>query len=320
MKISMKVCLLHPLLIINFFLSNSVAQLTHPNYCGKKQILASPLNANSTELSSLLKIMTLCKSQKLYFRTSLGLLQVSSIDSNTKTFTISHSSCSSSLHYVSPSLIGAGFPSPPQHNSLLLFNCSSRKYHVSQFIQNCTRVHTCGAAASSSTKIQNQEKVPHSCLLVNDLEKLNMGFHPKDLNCSHYSFVYRSSNSDADDFEEYKLGMVISFNIPDHVPVPDICKECEKPNGNCGFGLRCICHPIECKGKVISMCGSVNPFEDSMNRPHPVQQSALFSNLPRVAFELALHLARKVALPSPHFPVLDSMPSRSLLKSPAERE
>ncbi|KAL2536232.1 uncharacterized protein Fot_17623 [Forsythia ovata] len=36
----------------------------------------------------------------------------------------------------------------------------------------------------------------------------------------------------------------ICFDIPDHVPNP--CEECKKPDGNCGAGLRCICHPKEC--------------------------------------------------------------------------
>ncbi|KAF2321673.1 hypothetical protein GH714_001062 [Hevea brasiliensis] len=111
-----------------------------------------------------------------------------------------------------------------------------------------------GCAASSETQ---QLEGPYSCLLVNDVEKLDKGFHPKDLNCSHYSRVYRSSSND-DYNKEYELGTRISFDIPDHVP--DICNECGKPNGNCGVGLRCICHPKECRDKVISMGGSVKPF------------------------------------------------------------
>jgi hypothetical protein len=36
----------------------------------------------------------------------------------------------------------------------------------------------------------------------------------------------------------------ISVNIPSHVP--EFCKGCEKPNGSCGAGLNCLCHPKEC--------------------------------------------------------------------------
>jgi hypothetical protein len=53
--------------------------------------------------------MILCRSQKLYFRTSLGLFPASSINYASKTLTISHPSCSSSRHYISPSLLSAGF-------------------------------------------------------------------------------------------------------------------------------------------------------------------------------------------------------------------
>ena len=42
----------------------------------------------------------------------------------------------------------------------------------------------------------------------------------------------------------YEFGTRILFDIPNNAP--NICSECEKPNGNCGVGLRCICHPKEC--------------------------------------------------------------------------
>ncbi|CAI9781447.1 unnamed protein product [Fraxinus pennsylvanica] len=46
-------------------------------------------------------------------------------------------------------------------------------------------------------------------------------------------------------------------NIPDHVPNP--CNECNKPDGHCGAGLRCICHPKECKDTVISVDAVLKP-------------------------------------------------------------
>jgi len=82
-----------------------------------------------------------------------------------------------------------------------------------------------------------------SCLLVNDLANLDKGFHPRDLNCSSYSGVY-SNSPVVDNLKAYEFGTRISFDVPDHVP--NICEECEKPNGHCGVGLRCICHPKEC--------------------------------------------------------------------------
>lgn len=234
--------ILKPLLfMLNLFFTTSIAQ---ESFCGKIRIQAPFLNSSSTESSSLLHRMIQCKSQKLYFRTSLGLFPVSAINYTTKFLTISHPPCSSSLHYVSPLLLSAGFPSPPLPNSLLLFNCSNKIIHpMSPFIRNCSFFHPCGAFSSQVQK-QEQPKLPPSCFLVDDLEKVNVGFDPKHLNCSHYSHIHRSLADDHHSYEGYELGTRISFDIPDHVPNP--CDECEKPNGNCGVGLRCICHPNEC--------------------------------------------------------------------------
>ncbi|CAA2957157.1 Hypothetical predicted protein [Olea europaea subsp. europaea] len=49
-------------------------------------------------------------------------------------------------------------------------------------------------------------------------------------------------------------------NIPDHVPNP--CDECKKPDGHCGAELRCICHPKECKDRVISVGAVLKPFRN----------------------------------------------------------
>lgn len=227
------------ILILNLFFTTTTS-IAQESFCGKIRI--QPPFLNSTK--SLLHRMIQCKSQKLYFRTSLGLFPVSSINYTTKFLTISHRrSCSSSAHYVSPLLLSAGFPSPPLPNSLLLFNCSNKTHPISPFIKNCSFFHECGAFSSQA---------PRSCLLVDDLENVDVGFDPKHLNCSHYSHIHRSLA------EGYELGTRVSFDIPDHVPNP--CDECEKPNGNCGAGLRCICHPKECKNKVISLGRSVDPF------------------------------------------------------------
>ncbi|XP_021661790.2 uncharacterized protein LOC110650936 isoform X2 [Hevea brasiliensis] len=230
-----KLKFLYPLLIFNIFITR-VSQHSSTTLCGKIPIQRPFLSSNSTSVSPL-NHMILCRSNKLFFRTSLGLLPVSWIDYTTKTLTISHPSCSSSQQFVSPALLSAGFPTP-RPNSLLLFNCSSKIYPMTSFISNCTHFKACAA----SSRAQEHE-IPYSCLLVNDIEKLDKGFHPKDLNCSQYSQVYSSSSSN-DSYQEHKLGTRISFDIPNHAPV--ICNECEKPNGNCGVGLRCICHPKEC--------------------------------------------------------------------------
>ncbi|KAK1588261.1 hypothetical protein Q3G72_021438 [Acer saccharum] len=230
-------------IIINFLVSTISIGHVPRRFCGKIQIL--------TPFSSPLNRIIFCKSNKLYFRTSLGLFPISSIDYTTKTLIISHSSLSSSKHYVSASLLSAGFPPTPHPNSLLLFNCSTdQRNHLMPppFIRNCS--------AASQDVIDPDHQ---SCLLVDDHGKLDKGFHPRDLNCSHYRRVHRRSS--LEDKEEVGLGTRVSFDIPDE-HVPDVCKECEKPNGNCGAGLRCICHAKQCKDKVISLSGSLNPISN----------------------------------------------------------
>ncbi|EEF28775.1 uncharacterized protein LOC8276105 [Ricinus communis] len=250
-----KLKFIHYLLsILNLCFITCLSHHISTSFCGKIPIQSPFLSSNSTVSSSLLKHMILCSSQKLFFRTSLGLFPVSSIDYATKTITISQPSCPSSQQFVSPSLLSAGFPTSPMLNSLILFNCSNKNYPITSSFSNCKNFKAC----SSSSDTPHQElKIPYSCLLVNNLDKLDKSFHPKDLNCSHYSRIYRSSLNDDDNSIGYELGTRISFDIPDHVP--NICDECEKPNGNCGVGLKCICHPKECKNKVISTAGSIKP-------------------------------------------------------------
>ncbi|RDY11718.1 hypothetical protein CR513_03576, partial [Mucuna pruriens] len=242
-----KLHLLHSLLLFNIILVSSIAQHNHANYCGNIKTQTPFLNYNSSILDSI----TLCISQNLYFRTSLGLFHVSSLDYyNGSLLTITHSSCSS-LQYVSPLAVTAGFPSPPEPNSLVLFNCSSRRDSTLPIMQNCGDLYKCGGAGSPSSRTQEHMKYPYSCLVVEDLQKVDKDFHPEHLNCSHYSWVHRST-SDGGHHQGFKVGTRISVDIP---RVPEICQGCEKPNGNCGAGLNCLCHPRECKDKVISKAG-----------------------------------------------------------------
>ncbi|XP_021802617.1 uncharacterized protein LOC110774273 [Prunus avium] len=234
-----KLCILHPfLLLLNFSLATSIPQDASTSICDKFKIQTPFSNPNSTALSRLNRTV-ICKSQKLYHsnRTSNSLFPVSYTNYKCKSLIISNpsassSSSSSSLHHVSPLN-----PS----NSLLLYNCSNKIPSSSPLFQNFTCLHACGLA-------------PSSCLLVDDVTKLDVGFHPRDLNCSCYSRVHRRSLDGS--YEAHKLRTRVSFDIPDHIP--NICDECQKPNGNCAAGLRCICHPKECKNKVISKAGSIN--------------------------------------------------------------
>ncbi|MED6112111.1 hypothetical protein PIB30_058761 [Stylosanthes scabra] len=246
MKPSKKLHLLDCFLVLfSVMLGCSIANHEQKNYyCGNIRRAQTPfLNPSPSILSSI----TLCRSQNLYFKTSLGLFQVSSVDLNGSLLTISHSSCTSSLQYLSPLAVTAGLPSPPEPNSLILFNCSIIRYPLFSFLKNCTNKYKykCGAA-------EEHEKRPYSCLVIEDLKKVGLGFHPLNLNCSHYTWAHKSS-SHGEDHEGLKFGARISFNTH----VPDICKGCQKPNDTCGAGLNCLCHAKECKDKVISKVGSI---------------------------------------------------------------
>ncbi|XP_047160848.1 uncharacterized protein LOC124831009 [Vigna umbellata] len=251
MKTFNKVQILYYLFVFHTTLCTPIEQHNHTNYCSDRKTESHFLNPNSS-IMSLLSNITICRSQNLYLRTSIGLFQVSSLDYNARLLTISHP-CSSSLHYISPLAVTAGFHSPPEPNSLLLFNCSSTIDSIPPFIRNGKGLlHNCGHAASTSSRIQQQEKNPNSCLVIEDLQKFNKDFHPKHLNCSHYSWMHRSSSNG--EAEGYVLGTWMSFDVPNHVE--DLCKEREKPYGNCGVGLKCLCHAKECKDKIISESGS----------------------------------------------------------------
>lgn len=44
--------------------------------------------------------------------------------------------------------------------------------------------------------------------------------------------------------EEVKSRARVSMEVEGHIP--DVCIACERPDGNCGVALRCLCHPKEC--------------------------------------------------------------------------
>lgn len=229
------------LLLLNLLFPPSLSEkIPLISHCGSLKIQQPFLNQTSSHSSLLLSQMILCKSEKLYFRTSVGLFEIRSIDYENKLITISHRSCSPTSHFVSPHHLSAGFPSPSNSNSLILLNCSSRSSYAPLLPCN-------GTITSGLCGFQEQERharrVP-SCSFIDDVEKLDKGFDPKKIDCTHYSRVYRSSS------KKIELGTRISFDIPDHVPNP--CDECERSDGNCGAGLRCACHPKKCSQFLCS--------------------------------------------------------------------
>ncbi|XP_019176224.1 PREDICTED: uncharacterized protein LOC109171621 [Ipomoea nil] len=216
------------------------------SYCGKTRIQApflKPHPLNSTHSSSLNNLL-LCKSNTLYMRTTIGLFQVSAIDYKSKLLTLPHSSCSTSSQFLSPHHLSAGFPSPLEPNSLLLFNCSNQTTSTeSPLLHSCRNLKP---FKDSHSVFCAENPYSSSCLVVDDVGEMGKDFHPKQLGCTHYRRVYRTRL--AENEEVVGLGTRISFDV--HVPNP--CDECRKPYGNCGVGLKCICHISECKDKVIN--------------------------------------------------------------------
>lgn len=236
------------IIFMNFTFSRTISQESQSaqSYCGNIKV-EEPFVSQNSKNSSFLKNLVLCRSDILYFKTSLGLYQISSIDYKNKLLTISHSSCSSSSNYVSPKDFSLGFSPPPKPNSLLLFNCLNPVANTSA-LKNCP--HMKNEKDSSFNLCKDRTKkgsFSFPCLMVDDVKDLGNEFHPKELNCSHYRRVYKSTSDQDGNIVKFEFGTRLSWEI-DHVPNP--CDECRKPHGNCGVGLRCLCHISECKVEV----------------------------------------------------------------------
>ncbi|XP_042041867.1 uncharacterized protein LOC121787249 [Salvia splendens] len=239
MKGFKKLNLLLLLLPINMVILVCASQaIPNKSYCGSIKIQQPLINQNS---SSLVSQLFLCKSKKLYFRTSIGLFKIQSINYTNKLIIISHTSSSPTSHFVSPSRLSAGFPPPPASNSLILLNCSNRSSDVT--------LTPCDNVTLAIYRKQEAQEVS-SCSVIDDTDQK---LDPKQMGCTRYSRVYAAAGGGG----EFELGTTISFDIPDHVPDP--CNECEKPYGNCGVGLRCACHPKKCRDKVIS-AAALRPY------------------------------------------------------------
>ncbi|XP_059314816.1 uncharacterized protein LOC132065434 [Lycium ferocissimum] len=239
---------------LNLYFSRSTISQESQSYCGNIKI-EEPFVSQNSKNSSFLKNMVLCRSEILYFKTSLGLFQISSIDYKNKLLTISHSSCSSSSNYVSPKDLSSGFPNPPTPNSLLLFNCLNSKN--TSALQSCPHLKNEKDSFSLCKEgVTNKGSFPFSCVMVDDVQDLGNEFHPKELNCSHYRRVYKSTSQDGNTMK-FESGTRLSWEV-DHVPNP--CDECRKPHGNCGVGLRCLCHVTGCKVEVSA--GAIKKLSD----------------------------------------------------------
>lgn len=225
------------LLFLHVFAPPSSKSQEPVTRCGNT-VIQEPFVAQNPTNSSILSHMVLCKSGKLYFRTTIGLFPVSSIDYSAKLLTVSHTCCSSTSNFISPHHLSDGFPPPPSSNSVILLNCSKKVQKIpSSSCDNQTQTfdHGCGNLSVKGL---------FSCLASDEFESLGKSFDPyKEMDCTHYRRVYRNG-------DRLEMGTQIRFGIPDHVPNP--CNQCEKPDGNCGVGLRCVCHPRKCSKFSLS--------------------------------------------------------------------
>ncbi|KAK4369501.1 hypothetical protein RND71_013293 [Anisodus tanguticus] len=198
------------ILFMNISLSRTTQETHSPqSYCGSIKI-EEPFVSQNSRNSSFLKDMALCRSDILYYKTSLGLFQKFSIDYKNKLLTISHSSCSSSSNYVSPKDLSSGFPSPPKPNSLLLFNCLNSKH--TSVLQNCPHLKNEQDSFNLCKEcLTKKGSLSFSCLMVDDVQDLGNEFHPKELNCSHYRRVYKSTSQDGNSVK-FELGTRLSWD------------------------------------------------------------------------------------------------------------
>ncbi|CAE6075118.1 unnamed protein product [Arabidopsis arenosa] len=74
--------------------------------------------------------------------------------------------------------------------------------------------------------------------------------------------------------EEVKLRARVSMEVEGHIP--DLCIACERPDGNCGVALRCLCHPKECKNKVINFGTKSRALSGNIQQLLPLLLLALF--------------------------------------------
>ncbi|KAL6575772.1 hypothetical protein OROHE_000753 [Orobanche hederae] len=252
----------HLLLLLNliFFqtsLSKEIPSKNHYHNCGNIKIQSPFLNDH-------LSRMIICISDKLYFRTSVGSFQISSIDYENQLLTISHDSCSETSDFISPNNLSAGFPNPPSPNSLILWNCDIRDSNVSIF--PCNSSSSGNSTYLSGGCFESDGGSVGSCLVIDDVGKLDDGFHPREMNCTHYSRVHRRLSDG-----KYKLGTRISFGIPNIPPVnippvnippvnlppvpdvnlppvhvPDVPNPCDSCGDGCPLELQCTCHMKNC--------------------------------------------------------------------------
>eukprot|EP01018_Ginkgo_biloba_P038713 Gb_00323 [translate_table: standard] len=202
--------------------------------------------------------MLQCTAQRLELRTVSGSFQVKNMDYEAKTLTISDPSMStcSSMKPIIHQHFSVDPILPPTNNTvLILLNCANTslvKLRSSELCKNsfldCKDLYdSCSAFEVLRERVRNSSSLP---CCVTDFHALG-NRSLKGLQCSHYTSVNGGALGKISP-SEWGYGIRLFFGLPDRLPDVRLCDECDKPNGNCGIGLRCICHPHECGNFVLN--------------------------------------------------------------------
>ncbi|KAH9295941.1 hypothetical protein KI387_039529, partial [Taxus chinensis] len=196
--------------------------------------------------------------QKLHLRTSSGLFEVQGLDYNTQTMIISDPSMStcSSLNPITHQHFSVDSLLPPTpNNTILLFDCPLAIASSGLCNLNLPRFSSEFCHKRCEQGVMDHEQGSSSSLAccATDFERLgkrSLG----ELQCKFYANVYGGMEG-----SKWGYGIRLSFSLPDHIPDNTLCDECYKLNGDCGIGLKCICHPQQCENVVLSRATVPSP-------------------------------------------------------------
>eukprot|EP00252_Welwitschia_mirabilis_P015482 TRINITY_DN3402_c0_g1_i1.p1 TRINITY_DN3402_c0_g1~~TRINITY_DN3402_c0_g1_i1.p1 ORF type:complete len:282 (-),score=21.12 TRINITY_DN3402_c0_g1_i1:443-1288(-) len=175
---------------------------------------------------------------QLRLRTSSGPFDVQHVDYDKKTMTITDTSKSTCSPLSGSVFAPDAVLQPVSRNIMILFDCpeSLSESVCSQIASvDCNALRSrCGGLNSGGNR---------SCC-ASDFARLGKG-GLRATGCGRYASLFGLDGGG------WGYGLRVSFDLPEQVPLR-LCAECERPDGNCGVALRCICFPRSCKNEVVS--------------------------------------------------------------------
>ncbi|XP_013623549.1 PREDICTED: uncharacterized protein LOC106329440 isoform X1 [Brassica oleracea var. oleracea] len=134
-------------------------------------------------------------------------------------------------------------------HSLIFFLTLSPSTQQEQETHHCSKINTTNLFLSP---FSNQSIVAANLITCRSGRlyfKTSVGlFHVSSIDYTTKTLIL--SHSSGREKKVKKLGTRVSLEVEGHLP--DLCIACERPDGNCGVALRCLCHPKECKNKVVN--------------------------------------------------------------------